>query len=90
MRSYPLHEARSKLSTLIERALKGETQRITRHGKDAVILVAEEAWNERPKSDATLADLFLKTAGKDKRGFSDAIGRKPWAKDKGRFGADFT
>jgi len=35
MRSYALHEARAKLSTLIERALKGEPQRVTRHGKEA-------------------------------------------------------
>ena len=89
MRSYPLHEARSKLSALIERALKGEPQRVTRHGKEAVIIIAEEAWNERPKSAPTLADLFLKTVGEDTRGFGDVLGRKRWAKDKRQLGADF-
>ena len=90
LRSYPLHEARSKLSTLIERALKGEPQRVTRHGKEAVIIVAEEAWNDRPKSAPTLADLFLKTVGEDQAGFTDVLGRKRWAKDKRPLGADFT
>ena len=45
MRSYPLHEARSKLSRLIDRALKGEPQRVTRHGKEAVVIVAEADWD---------------------------------------------
>jgi prevent-host-death family protein len=90
MRSYPLHEARSKLSALIGRALKGEPQRVTRHGKEAVIIVAEKEWNERPKSAPTLADLFLKTIGEDARGFADVVGRRPWAKDKRPLGADFT
>jgi prevent-host-death family protein len=89
MRSYPLHEARSKLSTLIERALKGEPQRVTRHGKKAVIIVSEEAWSARPKSASTLVDLFLKTVGADTRGFDDALGRQPWAKDKRELGAEF-
>jgi prevent-host-death family protein len=89
MRSYPLHQARSKLSTLIERALKGEPQRVTRHGKEAVIIVSEAAWNARPKSAPTLADLLLKTIGADKQGFSDVLGRERWAKDKRPLGGEF-
>jgi antitoxin Phd len=89
MRSYPLHEARSKLSTLIERALKGEPQRVTRHGKEAVVIVSEQAWSARSKSASTLADLFVKTIGADPRGFDDVVGRQPWAKDKRALGAEF-
>ncbi len=89
MRSYPIHEARSKLSTLIARALKGQPQRVTRHGKEAVVIVSEKAWNERPKSAPTLADLFIKTIGADPQGFADVIGREPWAKDRRELGADF-
>ena len=89
MRSYPLHEARSKLSTLIERALKGEPQRVTRHGKEAVVIVSEEAWNARPKRAPTLADLFVKTIGADAQGSADVLERQPWAKDERAFGADF-
>ena len=89
MRSYPLHEARSKLSTLVDRALKGQPQRITRHGKAAVVVVSEEAWNARPKSAPTLADLFAKTIGADPRGFADILGTQHWAKDKRELGAEF-
>jgi antitoxin Phd len=89
MRSYPLNEARSKLSTLVERALKGEPQRVTRHGKEAVVIVSEKAWNARPKSAPTLVDLFVKTIGADPEGFADAFGRQRWAKDERKLGADF-
>jgi prevent-host-death family protein len=89
MRSYPLHEARSKLSTLVDRALKGQPQRITRHGKAAVVVVSEDAWNARPKSAATLADLFAKTIGADPQGFADVLGKARWSGNKREFGADF-
>jgi prevent-host-death family protein len=89
MRSYPLHQARSKLSTLIDRALKGEPQRVTRHGKEAVVIVSEASWSERDQSVTTLADLFAKTVGSDSRGFSDVLGGSRWAKDKRSLGAEF-
>jgi antitoxin Phd len=89
MRSYPLHEARSKLSTLIERALKGQPQRVTRHGKEAVVIVSEKTWNARPKSAPTIADLMVKTLGADAQGFADVLGRQRWAKDKRALGAEF-
>jgi antitoxin Phd len=89
MRSYPLHEARSKLSKLIDRALNGEPQRVTRHGKEAVVIVAETDWEARPKSAASLADLFVKTIGADPKGFTDLVERQKWAKDKRALGAEF-
>jgi prevent-host-death family protein len=89
MRSYPIHEARSKLSTLIARALKGQPQRVTRHGKDAVLIVSEKAWNARPKSAPTLADLFVTTLGADTQSFADVLERQPWAKDEHALDAEF-
>jgi prevent-host-death family protein len=89
MRSYPLHEARSKLSSLIARALKGQPQRITRHGKEAVVIISEKDWNARPKSAPTLADLFIKTLGADAQGFRDVIERPTWAKDERALGDEF-
>jgi len=90
MRSYPLHEARSKLSTLIARALKGQPQRVTRHGKDAVVIVSEEAWNARPKGAPSLVDLLLRTVGSDSEGFSDVLEREKWTKDERPLGSDFS
>ena len=59
MRTYLMHEARAALSKLVERALDGEPQRITRYGKDAVVVVSEAEWSKAAPS-ITLADLFLR------------------------------
>ena len=76
MRSYSLSEAKSKFSTLFEHALNGKPQRVTRRGRDAVIIVSEETWSARQKSASTLADLFVKTIGTDARGFADVLGHR--------------
>jgi len=87
MRSYPLHEARSEFSKLIDRALAGEPQRVTRHGKEAVVIVSEADWLARLKSAPTLTDLFLKTIGETE--LVDAISDRSWATDERPLGADF-
>lgn len=48
MASYSVAEARNNLSKLIERAEKGETVEITRHGKVAVRLVGVAAEHPPP------------------------------------------
>jgi prevent-host-death family protein len=40
MNTYPLNEARAEFSKLVERALAGEPQRVTRYGKEAVVIVS--------------------------------------------------
>lgn len=82
MRSYPLHEARADLSKLIERALAGEPQRVTRSGTDAVVIVSETDWTRRlhrerdgsgPQDNAhrTLADILAAISGVE--GFADIM-----------------
>jgi prevent-host-death family protein len=90
MRSYPMYEARSKFSRLIDRALGGEPQRVTRHGKEAVVIVSEAAWNARPKSAPTLADLFAKTLGGGGTAASVLARRGRWGKGKRALGDVFT
>ena len=86
MRTYPLNEARSEFSKVFDRALAGEPQRVTRHGKEAVVIVAESEWEKRPKSAPTLVDLFLKYMGdgdgEDLFARSHFVSRRP-------LGADF-
>ena len=87
VRTYPLHEARAEFSKLVERALGGEPQRVTRHGKEAVVIVSEAEWTKRPESAATLGDLladFAERAGFDEDFFSEQI-----AEQKRPLGADF-
>jgi hypothetical protein len=54
------------------------------------VIVAEADWDSRPKSAASLADLFVKTVGGDAKGFNDVVGRQKWTKDKRALGAEFT
>ena len=58
MKTYPINEARADFSTLVERALAGEPQRVTRYGKEAVIIVSEEEWRARSRSAPTLGHLL--------------------------------
>lgn len=87
MRTYPLHEARAEFSKLVERALKGEPQRVTRYGKEAVVIVAESDWVKEAKGAATLADLFLAHAGEE--GYDDVLGGEPIASQDRPLGSDF-
>lgn len=40
MYKWQLHEAKNKLSHLVDTAIEGEPQYITRRGKDAVVVIA--------------------------------------------------
>ena len=62
MKTYPINEARADFSKLIERALAGEPQRITRYGKEAVVIISEEAWRMRSRGAPTLGALLAQQA----------------------------
>ena len=52
---WQLQTAKAQLSELVEAALRGEPQRITRRGKDAVMVLSEQAYvalTSSAKSDA--------------------------------------
>ena len=81
VRTYPLHEARADFSRLFDRALAGEPQRVTRHGKEAVVIVSEVEWKKQPKGAATLGDLLADFA--EKTGFDDELLREPtWSEER--------
>jgi prevent-host-death family protein len=87
LRTYQLHEARAAFSKLIERALEGEPQRVTRHGREAVVIVSEADWASRTKGGSTLADLLLKHAGDE--GYGDVIAFDDTTAPMRPLGADF-
>ncbi len=88
MRTYPLHEARAEFSKLVDRALAGEPQRVTRYGREAVVIVSEAEWAKRPKSAATLGELLANFA--ERTGFSEDDFNRPWTNPNRPLGADFT
>ena len=47
MRTWQLQTARGRFSKLFDVALGDGPQRITRHGRQAVVIVAEDEWNRR-------------------------------------------
>ena len=47
MKSYPISEARAEFSRLMDLALAGQPQRVTRYDKEAVIIVSESEWGKR-------------------------------------------
>lgn len=85
MKSYPLNEARAEFSKLVERALAGEPQRVTRYGKQAVVIVSEEEWRARSRSAPTLGALLAEHARAGT--LDDAISSRPWKERP--LGSDF-
>lgn len=59
MRTWPLQEARAHLRDVVDNALTEGPQRITRHGKQAVIVVSEEEWERRPGSGRSFGELLV-------------------------------
>lgn len=78
MRTYPINRARACFSQLVERALEGEPQRVTRYGKDAVVIVSERDWLARTASQSasSLGELLARfaRAGALHQGITD----QPW------------
>jgi prevent-host-death family protein len=54
MRAWQLQEARSRFSELVSAALARGPQRVTRHGKAAVIVVSDADWEEVTQKDSVV------------------------------------
>ena len=52
-------KAKAKLSEVIEKAQKHGPQTITRHGKEAVVVVSAEEWKRKTKRRESLAEFLL-------------------------------
>jgi antitoxin Phd len=61
MRTWPLQEARTHLRDLVDSALDEGPQRITRHGKQAVVVVSEEEWDRHVRPRRSFGDLLADT-----------------------------
>jgi len=86
MKTYPINEARAEFSKLVERALAGEPQRVTRYGKEAVIIVSEEDWRARSRSAPTLGALLARHARAG--ALSEDMTDRPWKERE--LGLDFS
>jgi prevent-host-death family protein len=87
MRTHPFHKARAALSDLVDRALAGEPQRVTRHGKEAVVIVSESEWEKRRPKYANLGELLADFAMR--HGFDDDMFDRSGFQQTRPLGADF-
>ena len=69
MEDWTVARAKARLSEVIERAMAGEPQTITRNGRTAVVVVAADEWKRRTERTGTLAEFLaaspLRGAGID-------------------------
>ena len=63
MAEWPLQDAKNRFSAVVEAAVAGDPQRVTRRGKPAVVVLAVEEYERLRRLDKaqapTLADLLL-------------------------------
>ncbi len=90
MRSYSVHEARSRFSEVIDRALAGEAQRVTRYGKESVVIVSEAEWRERGGRDVGDLGAALLALGEAGAFADDALERPAWMRAGRELGQDFS
>ena len=60
LRRWLVKDARARFSDVMDGALAGEPQRVTRRGKGAVVVVSEEDWRRlaKPKTTMTLGEYL--------------------------------
>ena len=58
MQSWPLEEARKHISDLVNSAIEKGPQRVTRHGRRAVVVVSEDEWDRVNKNVPSFGRLL--------------------------------
>ena len=56
---WSLQDAKNRFSEVVERARTEGPQRVTKRGKDAVVVVSAQEWSRLQGQGGTLADFFL-------------------------------
>lgn len=60
MHKWQLHEAKNKLSSLIDVAIHGKAQCITRRGEDAVVVIGMNEYKKLKKQKLNLKEFLVK------------------------------
>ncbi len=71
--TWKLQDAKARFSELVRRARAGKPQRVTVHGKDAVVVVDAERYEIRPKSRRSRTMVGFIEESKKYRGVTDGI-----------------
>lgn len=62
MHKWKLHEAKNKLSSLIDTVIHGKAQCITRRGEDVVVVISMEEYKKLKRNKLSLKDFLSKGA----------------------------
>jgi len=83
MKNWQLQEARSRFKDLFDEVLDGEPQRITRRGREAVVMISEESWKRLvgavPSWGTLLTSLPVTARELPRRKAARALRRPPFA-----------
>ncbi|HKV23041.1 MAG TPA: type II toxin-antitoxin system Phd/YefM family antitoxin [Candidatus Acidoferrum sp.] len=60
-KEWTVAEAKAKLSEVVEKARTSGPQTITRHGKEAAVVVSIEEWNRKSKRKGNLTEFFARS-----------------------------
>jgi antitoxin Phd len=75
--TWKLQDAKARFSELVRRAREGKPQRVTVHGKDAVIIVDAERFEVRPKSRRPRLMAGFIEESKKYRGVTEGVDFEP-------------
>lgn len=56
--TWSLAEAKAKFSEVVERATHEGPQRVTKNGRDAVVVISAEEWARKAQRKGSLAEFF--------------------------------
>ena len=59
MTDWPLHDAKNRFSALVDAALSGAPQRVTRRGRPAVVVLAVEEYQRLCQAEKAGAPMFI-------------------------------
>jgi antitoxin Phd len=77
-KTWTVQDARAHFGDVIDGALKGKPQRISRRGRDAVVVVSEEEWKRLAKPDTPKMNFrdFLATFPLSREEWEDVAPRR--------------
>ena len=90
MRSYSVQQARSRFAEVVDRALAGEPQRVTRYGKETVVVVSEAEWLKHGGGTSGNLGAALLALGEAGAFDDDALERPAWMGTGRELGGDFS
>jgi prevent-host-death family protein len=74
---WKLQDAKARFSEVVRRARAGKPQRVTVHGKDAVVIVDAERFEVRPKPRRPRTLAGFVEASKKYRGVTEGVNFEP-------------